>query len=278
MFPRRILIIDDLNPKPVISLLTEAYPTAQVTRLRGKEEVRQDLQDCAPEHTVLLLNAHIRFNDSDYRSNFLGMRFLRQEFRARWRRREAVVVYSSLDPEVFLNIPLNQILSTSRGHYYYQIIRLREIVDIVAGAQPIATDADLEDIIERYGGLGGLVRLFRHDLDQVVRRFRLRITEADWETVQTEGAGMVARIHHLVDELVTVVPRRFHAEFQAEQLKTDAHALIDGVKVRREVELIKHATSILDIIDTYPTLCKQRFSAEKSLPESEAITGGSELP
>ena len=275
MSPQRFLIIDDLNPKPIINLLTEAYPTAQITRLRGKEGVRQSLQDRAPEETVILLNAHIRFNNIDYRSNFLGMRFLRQELRTRWRRREAVVVYSPLDPDVFLNIPINQILSTSRGHYYYQIIQIRYILDIVAGAQPIATDAELEKIIERYGGLGGLIRLFRHDLDKVVRRFRRRITEADWEAAQTEGAGMVEQIHRLIDELVTVVPRRFHAEFQTEPLKTDAHALIEGVKAQREVDFIKQTTSILKIMDTYPTLCKQCFGAEKRLSGSEAITGGS---
>lgn len=86
---------------------------------------------------------------------------------------------------------------------------------------------------------------------------------------------MVEQIHRLIDELVTVVPRRFHAEFQTEPLKTDAHALIEGVKAQREVDFIKQTTSILKIMDTYPTLCKQCFGAEKRLSGSEAITGGS---
>ena len=115
MRPKHFLLIDDLDPKPIVELLSNAYPEAQIKRLRGKGAVREYLQHGSPEGTVILLNAHIRFNKGDLRSNFLGMRFLRRELRTRWQRREIVVVYSPLDPEVFKGIPINRILYAEVG-------------------------------------------------------------------------------------------------------------------------------------------------------------------
>jgi hypothetical protein len=147
MSPQHILVIDDLNPKPVINLLTEAHPTATITRLRRKDEVRQYLQARAPEDTVILLNAHIRFSDSDYRSNFLGMRFLRQELRSRWRRREAVLVdWYLFEP----NLPYRKEQPMQGGDIYERVKALKPYLPQFVVTQEDDLDTVVHTIMSKH--------------------------------------------------------------------------------------------------------------------------------
>jgi hypothetical protein len=254
MHPTHFLIIDDSDPKPVVELLSKAYPNAETQRIREKEAIREHLQHCSYEDTLILVNAHIRFNEGDIRSNFRGMRFLRKELRTRWRRREAVIVYSPLSPEIFKGIPINRILYAEVGHYYYHIIRLKSIIDIVENAKPIKTEDQLDGIIQDYGCVASLIRTFKHGIEN-----KLPVNVSGRYSVPHRRT--LAQLERIVQDLEFLLPRRFHQAFQIKRLKEDIQKLIDEIQQGSESEFDTHATQIRSILSSYKELCDQFFGA-----------------
>jgi len=246
------LFIEDLDPKPVVDLLSKTFSYIQIEHLRQHEEIFERLQSRSPENTIVLLNAHIRFNSGDLRSNFLGMRFLRRELRTKWRRREAVVVYSPLSQEAFLNIPVNRILYVGPGHYYCQMINPNSIINIVEQAKPIETDDDLDEIIQGYGCLGGLIRTAKHDL-------RHLLSVVDSEEYPTTHYNVADQIDRLVQEIVALVPERFHQEFQIERLRKETSQLVCEIQNDGETQPKINTDRIRSILATYYNLSEQFF-------------------
>jgi len=249
---KRLLLIDDFDPKPVVILLSEIHPDIHIEQLQEKRTIREQMQLCTPEDTLILLNAHIRFEEGNLRSNFLGIRFLRRELRTEWRRREAVVIYSPIPQDAFLNIPINRILYAHSGHYYYNIIKLKSIVDIIKNAKPIESENALDEIIQRYGGLSGLVRTFKHDIEN-----KLPVKGSGWKLAAHQRT--LSELERLVLDLVTLIPQRFHQEFLIEQLKEEMQKLIVNIQKSEENELEANIAQIRSILSGYNELCDQLF-------------------
>jgi hypothetical protein len=252
MQSRNFVIVDDLDPVPVVKLIARNYQGAQWSRVTDGEEMKSRLSR-NPGETVILLNAHVKFRRPDFRSNFIGMRFLRKELRTTWERLEPVIVYSPLPEEAFINVPTNRILCASIGHYYWQVIEPERLHQIIAQARPIPSKGKLKEIIERYGGIGNLICKFKHDMEN---KLPVRVSEA----IKTDNIDSFEQVTCLANDLRNLIPERLHESFQSTRLVAEAGMLLDSAGRKDTADLAKHINRIQTILSSYNELCSQHFS------------------
>jgi len=125
MNPEKIIVIDDLPIKIPISnvLVKDQYKKVNIVRILKLEDIKKNM--VVPRDTVVFINAHVKFENSDLRIDFKGIDFLINQFRTYWGRKEGVIIYSSLRLDSFLSMPIVKWLIKDkpccRYHKYFRI-------------------------------------------------------------------------------------------------------------------------------------------------------------
>jgi hypothetical protein len=145
MLPEKIIIIDDLPAEKLLSniLAKSQYKKAHIKRVLKLDAIKQELK--VPRDTVVLINAHVKFENSDLRCYFKGLQFLITQLRTYWERKEGVLIYSPLSQDAFLSIPIAKWLIKDipccRYHKYIRIpYELFKIPNLIKEVQVISEE------------------------------------------------------------------------------------------------------------------------------------------
>ncbi|MCB9503243.1 MAG: hypothetical protein H6696_15035 [Deferribacteres bacterium] len=247
---KRILLVDDLAPNPLIELITKNYPGLEIHCLFDQDNIYSYIKGGFFDETAIIINAHIRFKESDLHSNFLGMRFLRKDLRTEWRRKEAVIVYSPLPEHFFSNIPLNCILKSRPGHYYLNLLTPDRIVYMISKIKPIKSDGELHEIIKQYGDLKGIIHILKHNIgSRLPTNQGAKIQHANIPFLQSE----VKKLSELLDN-------KLHNIFQIEKLVLETEKMLEAAQQQNYLDYHCHANNVRSILSTYNELCSQHLS------------------
>lgn len=118
------IVIDDIQCPIIGNLIKKKYPDANIEKSCNLEEIRQKISDSNPDSIIILLNAHAKFKQNDFRYTMQGIWFLKEKLRAEWQMPYPVIIYSPLDYKKLLNFI--SLFKKQQGHYFICVTELSE--------------------------------------------------------------------------------------------------------------------------------------------------------
>jgi len=237
---KKVLIIDDIAIEQIFRvLLNEAgYSDVQITRLCDLHEVKEYLDNSRlPKELVILVNAHVKFKTLDYRYEMKGEKFVRHYLRTMWRRKEPVIMYSPLAKDEIYSIPYCRLFKDySQHHAYVNVCDAFHSLPELIRQVKVIPEGNLDTIVEDYGTLPSLIRLFKHDLTNILGTCDDKI----------------CKMMEVCSKLKKLIPQEFHSEFKLDSLSGICKKIQDHWNEKKKI--------IDEIINEYIAKASKYFS------------------
>ncbi|MBS1790493.1 MAG: hypothetical protein JST85_22420 [Acidobacteria bacterium] len=206
---RKLIIVDDINIKPIIDdiLSRSKFATVKTEWKSSLSELKRELDQIKnPKEGIILINSQIKLRPTDYRFQFRGAKLVRFELRVLWKIQLPVIIYSPLGRGEFLgNIYHRVFRNYSGNHLYMNLPGDLPLLPDLMGAAEVLSRIRREDIESHSGSLTALIRGYKRDLDHVLIRSHPAVED----------------VTGIVETLSSLIPKRFHGDFKIAELLTE---------------------------------------------------------